>query len=60
MMLEHPGTLRGRLVTLEPLSHGHREGLAEAARGGEMWRLWYTTVPAPDRVEAEIARRLEL
>ena len=60
MTLDHPGTLSGRLVTLEPLSHEHRDGLAEAARDGEMWRLWYTTVPTPDRVEAEIERRLEL
>lgn len=60
MTLDHPGTLSGTLVTLEPLSHEHREGLADAARDGEMWRLWYTAVPAPDQVDAEIARRLEL
>ncbi len=60
MTLDHPGTLTGRLVTLEPLSHEHREGLADAVRDGEMWRLWYTNVPAPDRVDSEIERRLQL
>ena len=60
MALRHPGTLAGRLVTLEPLSQEHREGLAEAVRDGELWRLWYTRVPAPERMGAEIDRRLEL
>lgn len=60
MMLEHPGTLRGRIVTLEPLSLDHRDALAEAARDGEMWRLWYTAVPEPEAMEVEIRRRLEL
>lgn len=58
--LEHPGTLAGKLVTLEPLAHEHREGLSKAAQDGEMWRLWYTAVPKPEAVEAEIERRLEL
>ena len=31
-----------------------------AVRDGELWRLWYTNVPKPERVTAEIARRLEL
>lgn len=60
MTLEHPGILSGRLVTLEPLSHEHRLGLTEAVRDGDIWRLWYTSVPAPDQMEAEIERRLEL
>lgn len=60
MPLEHPGTLSGRLVTLEPLAQEHREGLVEAARDGEMWRLFYTRVPAPDEMDAEIERRLQL
>ena len=27
---------------------------------GELWRLWYTSVPTPEGMAAEIARRLEL
>ena len=60
MALEHPGTLAGRLVTLEPLSYEHREGLSEAVRDGELWNAWYTNVPRPEGMEAEIERRLEL
>ena len=60
MALEHPGTLSGSLVTLEPLALDHLEGLAAAVRDGELWRLWYTAIPAPDEMEAEIRRRLGL
>src|SRR5271167_1137334 len=27
---------------------------------GELWNLWYTTIPAPDQLDAEISRRLGL
>jgi RimJ/RimL family protein N-acetyltransferase len=55
-----PVTLRGRLVTLEPLSPAHREDLERAVRDGELWNLWYTSVPRPEGVAAEIDRRLAL
>jgi RimJ/RimL family protein N-acetyltransferase len=32
----------------------------EALRDGELWRLWYTSAPAPEAMEADIARRLAL
>lgn len=60
MTLAHPGTLAGRLVTLEPLSHDHHDGLVDAVHDGEMWRLWYTGVPTPEGMRAEIDRRLGL
>ena len=60
MTLDHPGTLRGRLVTLEPLAAEHHDELVEAVRDGEMWRRWYARVPSPDGMAAEIQRRLEL
>ncbi|MFD5226719.1 GNAT family N-acetyltransferase [Microbacterium sp. NPDC058342] len=54
-------TLTGRLVELRPLSREHRDGLIEAVREGDLHRsAWYTSVPAPDGVEAEIERRLDL
>jgi len=56
----HPGTLRGRLVTLEPLAPEHHDELVAAVQDGELWRLWYTSVPSPDGMAAEIQRRLEL
>lgn len=55
-----PVTLSGRLVRLEPLSHDHHDGLVEAAGDGTMWDRWYTSVPRPDGMRAEIDRRLAL
>jgi RimJ/RimL family protein N-acetyltransferase len=55
-----PITLTGRHVVLEPLSPEHHEGLVAAARDGELWKLWYTNVPAPEQMAAEIDRRLAL
>ncbi|HVK94958.1 MAG TPA: GNAT family protein [Noviherbaspirillum sp.] len=60
MSFIEPITLAGDLVTLEPLSPSHLDGLTDAVRDGELWRLWYTSVPAPDRMHAEIAHRLVL
>jgi len=53
-------TLRGRNATLEPLTREHCEAMAEATRDGELWKLWYTAVPASDGMMAEIERRLGL
>ena len=58
--LATPVTLRGSHATLVPLSPDHGPALAEATRDGELWNLWYTSVPHPDRMAAEIARRLAL
>lgn len=55
-----PVTLPGRLVRLEPLRHDQRDGLIEAASDGEMWDRWYTSVPRPEDMTAEIDRRLTL
>ena len=55
-----PIALRGQHVHLVPLEISHREGLEQAARDGELWRLWYTSVPSPDGMAKEIERRLRL
>jgi len=55
-----PVTLRNGRATLEPLAHRHGPDLAEAVKDGELWRLWYTTIPEPGRMGAEIDRRLAL
>ena len=55
-----PITLAGTHASLVPLSPIHEAALAEAARDGELWRLWYTTVPSPDDMAREIERRLSL
>jgi RimJ/RimL family protein N-acetyltransferase len=55
-----PIELRGRYASLVPLKAGHAEALAVAVRDGELWKLWYTHVPSPDRMAGEIERRLAL
>ena len=49
-----PVTLSNAAVCLEPLTPGHAEGLAGAAADGELWNLWYTSVPAPESMNAYI------
>jgi hypothetical protein len=49
-----PVTLIGRHVELVPLAPDHAAALAEAVQDGELWRLWYTAIPAPERMAAEI------
>lgn len=53
-------TLSGRHATLLPLAPVHAPALADAARDGDLWQLWFTSVPAPEAMAAEIARRLAL
>jgi RimJ/RimL family protein N-acetyltransferase len=53
-------SLHGQHVSLVPLAHAHHDGLVEALKDGELWSLWYTSVPTPERLRAEIDRRLEL
>ncbi len=50
-------TLTGEHVALEPLSHQHHDDLCEATRDGDLWKLWYTIVPSPEGMRAEIDRR---
>ena len=45
-------TLRGRHVQFEPLRREHADDLRVAASDGRLWELQYTSVPAPDEVEA--------
>src|SRR5688572_13019883 len=60
MAWPEPVTLRGEPVRVEPLSPTHEAGLIDAVKDGELWRLWYTFVPKPERMAAEIARRIDL
>ena len=58
--LLQPLSLRGAHVQLVPLAPEHGPALAEAVRDGELWNLWYTAVPRPEGMAAEIGRRLGL
>ena len=60
MAWPEPVTLSGPHATLRPLAPEHHDALCEATRDGELWRLWYTAVPSPEGMAAEIARRLAL
>jgi RimJ/RimL family protein N-acetyltransferase len=55
-----PVTLEGPHARLVPLSREHTEALCAATRDGELWQLWYTAVPSPEGMAAEIERRLGL
>ena len=52
--------LSGDHVRLVPLTPDHAADLIEAVQDGELWRLWYTAIPSPERMNAEIERRLGL
>ena len=54
-----PVTLEGHGVRLEPLAREHRDALAKAAADGELWQLWFTSVPEPDQTESYISQALE-
>jgi RimJ/RimL family protein N-acetyltransferase len=53
-----PVSLERHGVRLEPLTEGHHDALAAAAADGELWRLWFTSVPAPGETRAYIADAL--
>jgi RimJ/RimL family protein N-acetyltransferase len=45
-----PVTLERNGIRLEPLSPEHHDGLIKAASDGELWKLWFTSVPEPGAV----------
>ncbi|MDB5567222.1 MAG: GCN5-related N-acetyltransferase [Tardiphaga sp.] len=55
-----PVTLSGPHARLEPLSPAHVDGLIEAVGDGDLSKIWYTAIPTPEKMPAEIARRLAL
>jgi RimJ/RimL family protein N-acetyltransferase len=54
-----PTTLEGYGMRLEPLRPDHHDALKAAAADGNLWELWFTSVPAPDKVAAYIATALD-
>lgn len=53
-----PIRLEDDYVVLEPLSLEHAPALESAAADGELWKLWYTSAPAPGEAAAYIAKAL--
>jgi RimJ/RimL family protein N-acetyltransferase len=58
MIFPTPVTIERDSIRLEPLNEEHVAGLKAAATDGELWRLWFTVVPAPDETEAYVATAL--
>ncbi|MDH5171467.1 MAG: GNAT family N-acetyltransferase [Gammaproteobacteria bacterium] len=54
-----PATLAGSHVVLDPMSLEHLEGIKQAVRDGELWKLWFTGVPHPDAAEVYIRAALD-
>jgi RimJ/RimL family protein N-acetyltransferase len=54
-----PTVLEGNGIRLEPLTDEHVNGLAAAAADGELWNLWFTSVPAPGGMPAYVADALQ-
>jgi N-acetyltransferase len=59
MISLHPVTLERDGIRLEPLTQDHAQGLAEAVTDGELWKLWFTTIPEPQGAAAYIDKALE-
>ena len=55
-----PVILSGSKVLLEPLSIQHVDGLITAVKDGELWKLWYTPIPAPEKMEEYIQAALDM
>ncbi len=56
-----PVTLTGRnWVILEPLHRDHETDLLEAAKDGELWNLWYTSVSGPEQILAYMDSTLQM
>ncbi|GLB52588.1 N-acetyltransferase [Neptunitalea chrysea] len=41
-------------VQLIPMELAHKEALLQAASDGELWNLWYTSVPSADTIDAYV------
>jgi len=53
-----PVVLEGNGVRLEPMTPEHAEGIRLAVADGRLWELWFTTVPAPEQVDAYVSTAL--
>jgi RimJ/RimL family protein N-acetyltransferase len=53
-----PVPLEGHGIRLEPLLPEHEEVLTAAASDGELWDLWFTSVPRPQETKSYIVTAL--
>jgi RimJ/RimL family protein N-acetyltransferase len=55
-----PITIKGKHVTLEPLKQHHLADIQAAAADGELWKLFFTSVPSPDNTQNWLNIALEM
>ncbi|MDH6238846.1 GNAT family N-acetyltransferase [Aurantimicrobium minutum] len=60
MSLPEIPVLEGDYVRLEPLGYDRIDELKAACKDGNLHELWYTAIPSPEGMKAEIDRRLGL
>jgi RimJ/RimL family protein N-acetyltransferase len=53
-----PIPLEGHGIRLEPLTFEHEADLSAAAGDGELWNLWFTSVPKPEETKTYIETAL--
>lgn len=53
-----PIILEGHGIRLEPLTLDHEADLSAAAADGELWNLWFTSVPKPEETKTYIETAL--
>lgn len=53
-----PVILQSDDIILKPLCASHRDDLLKAASDGELWKLWYTSVPSKQNIEQYIEQAL--
>lgn len=58
MLVPRPKVLEGHGVRLEPLAREHHDGLVAAASDGDLWNLWFTSVPEPGQAHAYVSAAL--
>ncbi|GGF28303.1 GNAT family N-acetyltransferase [Echinicola rosea] len=52
-------SLTGKKVSLVPLRPSHKAGLVAAATDGNLWELWYTSVPSQMTIDSYIEKALQ-
>jgi len=55
-----PVVLAGAHASLEPLAREHEQDIRRAAADGELWRLWFTSVPSPEKTPAWLDAALDM
>ena len=53
-----PLTLEGSLVQLIPMTEAHTADMIKAASDGQLWDIWYTSVPSAQNITTYISHAL--